>query len=38
MPRRSILSINERTNLLTMPENQDDLIRYQDERLTLLEQ
>ena len=28
MPRRSILSSTERTNLLVLPENQDDLIRY----------
>ncbi len=28
MPRRSILSTNERANLLAMPENQDDLIRF----------
>ncbi|TDB51275.1 hypothetical protein C5467_17195 [Photorhabdus khanii subsp. guanajuatensis] len=28
MPRRSILSANERANLLAMPENQDDLIRF----------
>jgi TnpA family transposase len=28
MPRRSILSVTERTILLALPENQDDLIRY----------
>jgi TnpA family transposase len=28
MPRRSILSATERTNLLAFPDNQDDLIRY----------
>ena len=28
MPRRSILSSTERTSLLALPENQDDLIRY----------
>lgn len=28
MPRRSILSAIERTSLLTLPESQDDLIRY----------
>ncbi|MBS9433898.1 DUF4158 domain-containing protein [Photorhabdus hainanensis] len=28
MPRRSVLSINERTNRLAMPENQEDLIRF----------
>lgn len=28
MPRRSILSVAERTNLLALPNNKDDLIRH----------